>query len=564
MKNILFLLPVLTCTTVFHSICMDDNPSSPRKKETTQQKRTYLGKIKDLGSFPRKIQQLAAKMGTDSTQSPRSPKTPHSQSSSNASTPGQSPRTPHEEQEDLTQSPSQTQNERALVRRARRQEQKTKNYEKIIAQMRKCILKGDAKGLAKLCNPKTLTPRLFQYIAEATGAPNLQQLLDVIISSNKEGFDEAYEKFFERYGTTPVQMAITLNNAEALLGFGCISGIMDNETSNEATKLLFDAESVNIVQTLIKCGADVNAQNNRGNTFFHECCANSKTDIIKVLLNNGADLTKENAEGQSPFLYKVPATRDAFTLLLGNLLKHPQKPLYACDKRGHNALHRLILSKASADDKVYFARILQKSGVDITKKDNQGNLPHHIWAAYGVMPGAEELIKFAIDECKVDIRATNNHLQTALDLIRKIPGIVPQNIYASGCINYLSGSIEGPLGECIKRQYSDLADLKTESDRLDSLYKYLKNASAQSWAQAQHESERFDSFCKYLKQNTLQSWTQVQEAFLNETTFLQLQKLSVHDTQKAAPDDKSESFEGNSSDLYMHSSYSDDRSIGEL
>ncbi len=567
MKKILHTFSIFLCIFFFHAICMDNDPLPQPPSESTQQKRSYLRTIKNWGSLQRKIQELATKMGTESSQSPRSPKTPPSQPSSATST----PRTPHEEQESASQSsPLQTQNERALARKAKKEEREAQNYEKTIAQMRKYILKGDATRLAKLCNQKTLTPRLFQYIAEATGVPNLQQLLDIIISTKKDSCSEMCKKFLERYGTTPLHSAVNFNNKEALLGFGCILGIIDTESSinnlvdDQKRPPLFDAVSTNIAQQLINCGAKVNAQDNEGNTFLHYCCAQGKTDMIKFLLKRGAKLTQENSEGQSPFLYRVPATKDAFNLLLGNILANPKLMLLTHDKRGHNALHRLILSKASIKNKVRFARILKNVGVSISQKDFEGNLPQHIWAAYGVMPGAKELIEFAITECNIDITAKNNNLQTALDLALKIPGASSKNIS-------LSRSIEGPLGERIKRQCSNHNDIETESRILDSLLEYLQWTSAQQWSinqdKSEHSFEYFDCFCEYLKQNSLQSWADTQEAFSNKARLLQIQELFIlKQLQKESlnnkqidliDDNNSESFSSNSSDLYMHSNYSD-------
>lgn len=55
------------------------------------------------------------------------------------------------------------------------------------------------------------------------------------------------------------------------------------------------------VQTLIDGGADVNAQDDRGNTPLHEACRFGHNLIVEMLIQAGADLNVKNNMGDSPF-----------------------------------------------------------------------------------------------------------------------------------------------------------------------------------------------------------------------------------------------------------------------
>lgn len=416
----------------------------------------------------------------DSPKSPKTPKTPHSQLSSATPSPDQSPQTPR-----MSPRPQQF-SDRTLARQVKKEEEEKKKYETLINDIRTCIFNGDAKGLAKFVKKvKAFTPRPFQFISQATGVPNIQKLLLCLLSNIKEDHREACKKFSDRYGTTPLHEAASLNNSEALLGFACMLGVLEPDspinslTDSQQRPPLFDAASATIAQQLIEWGAKVNAQDNKGNTFFHYCCADGKGEIIKVLLENRADINQKNSDGQTPFLYRVPSNRDAFTLMIGN----PHIQLMDCDKKGHNALHRLILSKASPEDKVHFARILKRMGVDMYQPDNDQNLPHHIWASYGIIPGSQELIKFAVEECNIDMLVRNKAFQDALDLILRIPACHSTN---------------GPLGEPIKRQLSTPTAIKIEADRLSSLTQYIEDIATLQWAK--HEAEAKENADKALAQ----------------------------------------------------------------
>lgn len=59
--------------------------------------------------------------------------------------------------------------------------------------------------------------------------------------------------------------------------------------------------SVEFIRSLINKGADINEQNDRGNTPLHNACICGKIETINLLLDSGADCTILNRRGKSPF-----------------------------------------------------------------------------------------------------------------------------------------------------------------------------------------------------------------------------------------------------------------------
>ena len=60
-----------------------------------------------------------------------------------------------------------------------------------------------------------------------------------------------------------------------------------------------------IVKLLIDAGADVSLANNQSLTPLHSMARSGNKDIIKLLLDAGADINATDKEGRTPLLYTV-------------------------------------------------------------------------------------------------------------------------------------------------------------------------------------------------------------------------------------------------------------------
>ncbi len=60
-------------------------------------------------------------------------------------------------------------------------------------------------------------------------------------------------------------------------------------------------ENIDIAQVLLENGALVNLQDSTGNTALGEACWHGREDIVKLLLKYGADTTIKNNDGKTPY-----------------------------------------------------------------------------------------------------------------------------------------------------------------------------------------------------------------------------------------------------------------------
>lgn len=62
---------------------------------------------------------------------------------------------------------------------------------------------------------------------------------------------------------------------------------------------LYVLDKTDVISILIQNGADVNAQNTDGNTGLHSAAALGMANVVQCLVENGADINVKNAKDQS-------------------------------------------------------------------------------------------------------------------------------------------------------------------------------------------------------------------------------------------------------------------------
>jgi ankyrin repeat protein len=201
----------------------------------------------------------------------------------------------------------------------------------------------------------------------ASGAGCVSYIRDLF----KAGFDiNANEAF---YGMSPLciaGMAAQVEAVEVLLELG--AGI--EVTCDGVTPLMHGAGggSVEIVKSLLRAGAQVNAQAALGITAVHQAAALNHTEIVEVLLAAGAD--PNLPDGTSCETALACAVRNGRTDIAKMLLAHGANLEAPMETRGgETALHVAV----EIGD-VGMLRLLVESGADVDAIDGNGqNALHH-------------------------------------------------------------------------------------------------------------------------------------------------------------------------------------------
>jgi len=127
-----------------------------------------------------------------------------------------------------------------------------------------------------------------------------------------------------------------------------------NPAGDTALHLAVDSSNKDIVDVLIKHGADIHVVNQAGMTPFYKAIKNDSQDIIDLLLKQGANINALDKNGNTP-LYK--AIKDNDPDMIDRLLKHGaninakdpnnKTPLHIAAKEGNKAMVDLLLNKGA-------------------------------------------------------------------------------------------------------------------------------------------------------------------------------------------------------------------------
>lgn len=150
-----------------------------------------------------------------------------------------------------------------------------------------------------------------------------------------------------------------------------------------------------LVKYLIEKGADVNAINAFGNTPLHYAAWKADEASFKLLHKKGAKLNVQNGEGQTPLQYSCMGGSYAiFKYCIDNGMDINEK----CND-GSSLIHWAALG-----GNVEIFSYLGKNGFDILAKDKDGSIPMY-WAASG---NKLDMVKFYVEKKGIDLNKKDN------------------------------------------------------------------------------------------------------------------------------------------------------------
>lgn len=199
---------------------------------------------------------------------------------------------------------------------------------------------GNPRASHTVENPEELDPESLDFFRS--------------LAARIENIDEAVG------GQTLLELAISKTLPVPVLQIIADSGCSANTYDHSENTLLFRKLTPQVGRWLIEQGLEVNQKNKGSVTPLEKAIENGNKELVKDLLDNGADLHHKNKEGNSMFHF---ALVDKVDYELFDLLCEYDSPnFHETNNTGSSLLFNYLDRLTSADEKpiVYLEKLLEK------------------------------------------------------------------------------------------------------------------------------------------------------------------------------------------------------------
>lgn len=274
----------------------------------------------------------------------------------------------------------------------------------------------------------------------------INELREFLETNANQGFFGPIRSFFglnqvniniqDEYGNTPLQYACDGNHVD------CVRLLLENHANitlpdcNGNIPLHNARRSVECAQLLINAGSPIDIKNRLGNTPLHLACNAGNAYVVKLLIHHGADINSVSIEGNTPLA--TACFRDYHECV--QLLINHGADMSIKNNEGMSLLHHAMNAPNTM-------KLLLDAGCNVNEKDLNGDTPLHLSCANGNFDCVKLLIEYGADPFVL-----NNENRYPVDetiLIRDSGLLFPENIASilDEIIQYLQTIIEFEVKE---------------------------------------------------------------------------------------------------------------------
>lgn len=145
-----------------------------------------------------------------------------------------------------------------------------------------------------------------------------------------------------------------------------------------------------IVKLLLEHGADPNVQNEHGEFLLYKACSERRDSIVRLLLEHNADPNIKDQKGRTPlsFVFEDRYLRESNVGIVELLLEYDASPDVK-DQEGKSLFYYII-------DRYKVVELLLDKGVDPNIQDDRSRTPLHYLCEHGCRKGRVEIAKLLL------------------------------------------------------------------------------------------------------------------------------------------------------------------------
>jgi ankyrin repeat protein len=227
--------------------------------------------------------------------------------------------------------------------------------------------------------------------------------------------NEAFFKYFleqhaalneaNKRGDAPLHWALRFNRPEMAMQLVLANVNLTERNADRTTALhqAADKNFFNVVAVLVRRKVPINLRAGEDlDTPLHLASKNGDYDVVRFLIDNGADINIQNARGETP-LFRAVGNENTRLDVVEYMVTHGAV-VDTADKNGSTSLHEAakVASGSTID-------VLVKHGGNVEKRDRLGRTPLYIAGLYRNLQAAKALV-----ERHADVNASKKPLEGAI------------------------------------------------------------------------------------------------------------------------------------------------------
>ena len=248
---------------------------------------------------------------------------------------------------------------------------------------------------------------IFHYAAKGGNIEILKYLIEKGVpykNLNKEGSNAM---LMASQGTRSSQN--TLPTYEFLKSLGIKTNNIGDRERNPLHAIAYKSKDLDLYKYFIKEGVDVNKQDEGGDSPFMNAANSNTLEVVRFLHDYVVDLDVKDINGRSALAMAV--NRNSPEVV--QFLLDKKADINVVDKKGNTLAYYLANNFNEKNPEKFETKLklLQSAGLDVNKKQHNGNTLVHLAAKENNLPLLKRLEGF-----NIDINQKNNEGNTALHL----------------------------------------------------------------------------------------------------------------------------------------------------
>ncbi|EAY12469.1 ankyrin repeat protein, putative [Trichomonas vaginalis G3] len=249
----------------------------------------------------------------------------------------------------------------------------------------------------------------------------------------------------------------------------------------------YGSENNEMIKLLIDNGADPNKKDNDGESPLHICAANDKQDKAKFFIENGAEIDLTNNDGYTPLhIATIRKSNKTAKILIENgadinkyTTYEKKAPLHLASMCGAKEIAQCLISHGAVvndkDDDSFtplhlsernnnleVSLLLLQNGADVNAKNYFNNTPLHYAATVNLIENAKILLDFG-----ADLKAKNSDGMRPIDIAKSRNN--------TKTAQYLIERYNSNNSESFEEQFTVSLDISSMKDKTDPALSLLKD-----------------------------------------------------------------------------------------